>query len=745
MVNLFTKSLRSFRLILVILLCYSLNANAQVVLKLDSSSGQVNDVIDLNVRVDNFEQLVSSQFTISWDPTKLQFVNVSSFGLPFVNNTNFNLDFIDSGFISFNWYDVNVEGVTVPNGGSIFKMMMKVLSTDFTTVKFTNAPTAPEFTNLSGELLPVLYEKGGFINGALVTGNVYWDMDNNCIFSFGDIPLSEWIVKAEHDNSTSIYDLTSENGGYILASDTGTFVVSVVPSTPFWSSCEDSYEVFIDVPGSTQELNIPVKPKDNALCPYLNVDVSGGVPLKCSFNNYTINYSNKGSSVANGVFIEVNLDKKINFINASIPPSVQQENILVFQIGDLLPGEKGTININASLSCDDILNKEAIEVIAEIFPKTNCSTAPSNWDGVSLKTEAKCENGEVKLTVTNTSTTDMVVPTNQYVIEDDIMYLLSPATLPAGETSTITYPANGKTYRVITDQTANHPIYTQATSAIEGCSIDNNYTTGYYKQFKEDDFDLSIAKDIQEIRIESTISTLAASPKGFDELHYIDRATDIEYTISFNNTVFDTVHNLTIIDTLSPYLNIESILAGASSHPYTWELLDSNIVQFNFGNVNLLDSMIDVTASTLFLKFRISQKQNIPVNTLILNKATVIADNDMNFLTNSVFHIINENYITIVSDNELENNNIELTTLCYPNPFTAYTDIFITDGFQNNHNSYYLSLVNALGQAITTDATINANEAYRVYSKNLSKGAYYVLIKDKKREHIIKKLKILIQ
>ncbi|MBK8351484.1 MAG: hypothetical protein IPL21_07180 [Saprospirales bacterium] len=64
------------------------------------------------------------------------------------------------------------------------------------------------------------------------------------------------------------------------------------------------------------------------------------------------------------------------------------------------------------------------------------------------------------------------------------------------------------------------------------------------------------------------------------------------------------------MDTISPFLDINTIQPGVSSHTYQFVRTDSNVVNFVFNNIKLVDSLHNEPLSHGFVKYRIQQKPN---------------------------------------------------------------------------------------------------------------------------------------
>ncbi len=135
----------------------------------------------------------------------------------------------------------------------------------------------------------------------------------------------------------------------------------------------------------------------------------------------------------------------------------------------------------------------------------------------------------------------------------------------------------------------------------------------------------------------------AVDPEGFGLPHYVPMTQEeFKYTINFQNTGTDTAYNITITDTLSSYLDPLTIKAGASSHPYSWEILSPCILKFHFNGINLPDSAVNEPRSHGFVTYSIGTVHGLPAGTIIKNTAHVYFDFNLpvetNTTTNELFN-----------------------------------------------------------------------------------------------------------
>ena len=82
---------------------------------------------------------------------------------------------------------------------------------------------------------------------------------------------------------------------------------------------------------------------------------------------------------------------------------------------------------------------------------------------------------------------------------------------------------------------------------------------------------------------------------------------------------------------------------------------------FIFNNIQLPDSNVNEPASHGFVKFKINQRANNPLGTVIENKAGIYFDFNEAVITNSTHHVLGENFV--------ESNLVGLSTQKSNNAF----------------------------------------------------------------------------
>jgi uncharacterized repeat protein (TIGR01451 family) len=510
-----------------------------------------------------------------------------------------------------------------------------------------------------------------------LTGKVFND-DEDCVLQTGEPGLNDWIVKAASPGKT-FFGTTDTNGFYDITVDTGSYTVSVLVKNDYWEPCVAAYNVNFNTFYDTLIRNFPILPLVD--CPLLEVDVSAPVVQNCSNIGYVVSYCNSGTVMADTPSVSIILDEALTMTGSSIPWAFNQDSLYVFNLDTLGLDECGSFSFTASSDCNGI-PAQAYNVIAHIFPDSICLPPSPGWDFASVDVGGYCDivNDSVRFTLINEGTGNMQQPLNFIVIEDDIMGFQGSFQLEAGMEKLISRVADGTTYRIIAEQSPGHPGNNYPTVAIEGCTTESTFSTGYTTMFHENDNDPFVNIDVQEAISSTDYILLRGYPKGYFNggENLIPANTDVEYHIFFQNAGTDTVTRLVIRDTLPPSLDLATVVAGTSSHPYDFEVYGNGVLKFTLDNILLLpDGSAD---SQGFIKFKVSQKPDNPGGTLIPNSAAVFLGFDAPAQTATYTHTVCPVFVDclIVTDtDEPLLPGVEINA--YPNPF-ASAIVFETKG-----------------------------------------------------------------
>src|SRR5690606_26650688 len=107
------------------------------------------------------------------------------------------------------------------------------------------------------------------------------------------------------------------------------------------------------------------------------------------------------------------------------------------------------------------------------------------------------------------------------------------------------------------------------------------------------------------------------------------------FTVYFQNTGNAPAEDIYILDTLSNNLDASSFTFLSSSHNVITQLLQGNVLRFNFPDINLADSTNNEPESHGFVQFKLNRKAGLPPGTVISNKAYIYFDYNPAIITNT--------------------------------------------------------------------------------------------------------------
>ncbi len=547
-----------------------------------------------------------------------------------------------------------------------------------------------------------------------LSGRVARDTSDDCVADSGEPGLDGWIVLAENGTDT-YYGTTNVNGQYLVGVPLGTYTVTAVLPNDLWELCPQGAPVTLDmvddtIPGG----DIPVKKLQN--CPALSVNIGTNVLRRCFSNNYYyIDYCNDGTTTAENAYILVTLDPFMTPLSASAPFTNLGNNVLRFNLGNVAVGDCGTISLRVSISCSAVLGQTHCTE-AHIYPDSSCTPPNPQWSGASVQVTSQCSTDSVYFFIQNTGLGNMTGSVNYIVVEDAVMLMTGQVQLDAGQQITLAFPANGSTWYVAVDQVPFYPGNSQPSLAVEGCTPNTSFSTGFFAMFPVNDADPWVDIDCTANIGSYDPNDKQGFPLGYGASHYIRPGTPIEYMIRFQNTGTDTAFNVRVVDTLSTWLDPATIQPGPSSHPYQFNLSGHGIASFLFDNILLPDSNVNQVASNGFVKFSILPRADAPLETVIENNAAIYFDFNDPVITNTVFHRLGEDFLVGTWQPHLSGADVKVT----PNPFTDEATLEVT-GLHGN-DPLHLQVFNLQGLAIKEMETSGA--VFRLRKEDWPAGIY---------------------
>ncbi len=195
--------------------------------------------------------------------------------------------------------------------------------------------------------------------------------------------------------------------------------------------------------------------------------------------------------------------------------------------------------------------------------------------------------------------------------------------------------------------------------------------------------------------------------------------TVLTYTIRFQNTGNAPATHIVIKDTLSQYVDPASVLAGASSHPYSFALSGNGILTFTFDPIYLPDSSNGRAASTGFVTYTVHTRSNIAIGDQVKNTAHIYFDINPAVVTNTTVST-RSNFHTGM--HPVDNSSMAVTIS--PNPIHEQSLV----RFENTTGEVIFTLSDVTGQKVFE--TTASQPGLTINGQAYATGMYLYTAKD---------------
>lgn len=119
------------------------------------------DTICLDIAVRDFNNILSMQYSMNWNPKALKFLKVDGLKLKDLSLNNFGLNRTDQGKMGTAWFDLAVQGITLPDNTPIYKVCFAAIGEPGTSdqVFFSSEPVVIEISNSAEQLLGLAFKR----------------------------------------------------------------------------------------------------------------------------------------------------------------------------------------------------------------------------------------------------------------------------------------------------------------------------------------------------------------------------------------------------------------------------------------------------------------------------------------------------------------------------------------------------------------------------------------------------------
>ncbi len=116
----------------------------------------------LDVKVRDFEEIVSIQHSINWDTEVLKFNRVQSINLEGASEASFGLTYTEKGAIGFSWYDPKVQGISLAENTVIYQVCFDAIGAagSSSLIRISGDPVEVEVSNSAERMLGIPTGKG---------------------------------------------------------------------------------------------------------------------------------------------------------------------------------------------------------------------------------------------------------------------------------------------------------------------------------------------------------------------------------------------------------------------------------------------------------------------------------------------------------------------------------------------------------------------------------------------------------
>ena len=234
--------------------------------------------------------------------------------------------------------------------------------TTFVPLSYSGLPGGSNRFNLAenGHLYSISSSNGIFrtvapqLEHKRISGSVYFDEDQNCVFNPGASKLSEWHVRLEGNNIKRTRPTDTE-GNFSFDVPPGTYQLTAIPPSALWQLCDSTYSILVHDSDTVIQQNFLTN--SDGHCAELRLNFSTPFLRRCDDNTYYVTVRNAGPLATVSTLLTMTMDSAFDIVSSVLPFS-QSGQYILFDLGSLAVSQEVTFSFVVHLSCDANLGDE---------------------------------------------------------------------------------------------------------------------------------------------------------------------------------------------------------------------------------------------------------------------------------------------------------------------------------------------------------------------------------------------------
>jgi gliding motility-associated-like protein len=257
------------------------------------------ETVCIPITAQGFEDIVSMQYTITFDPALFEFTGTQAYNLVDLAASNFGISNVSNGVITFSWLDSTTGGVTVPDNTAIYEICFKAIGNvgDVSPVTFSSNPTTIEIGKPNGTIVPTL-NNGSVTIITGCPGPIIYDPNITEIQNVSCNGGTDGVIDITIDGGDGSYTYEWKNNSGVVVSTAPNFVGGAGTYSLSVSSCGDNVSISetftLTEPDAIDVIVTSVQDVDcfGDQNGFIMTDPSGGT------SSYTYAWSNGGANIS---------------------------------------------------------------------------------------------------------------------------------------------------------------------------------------------------------------------------------------------------------------------------------------------------------------------------------------------------------------------------------------------------------------------------------------------------------------